>query len=141
VIVAAGRQSTAAQLTRLLLDTSVVIAASPPLGSDPNDTAAVSVITLGELRAGVRLATDPNTQAVRQARLARVRETFEPLPIDESIAEHYGEILAAARARERTTTATDLLIVATTAATGRALVTLDDAQAGLARLAGVPSRA
>jgi hypothetical protein len=131
----------AAQLTRLLLDTSVVIAASPPLRSNPNDTAAISVITLGELRAGVRLATDPNTQAVRQARLARVRETFEPLPVDESIAEHYGEILAAARARKRTTKATDLLIIATAAATGRALVTLDDAQAGLARLAGVPTRA
>jgi len=70
-----------------------------------------------------------------------VRATFEPLPVDESVAEHYGEILATARMQRRTTKATDLLIIATAAATGRALVTLDEAQIGLARLAGVPIRA
>lgn len=128
----------APRLTRLLLDTSVVIAGSPALTSCPDHTAAISVITLGELRAGVRLAADPSAQAARQARLAAVRAAFDPLPVDEPVAEHYGEILATARAQQRTTKATDLLITATAAATGRALVTLDDAQAGLARLAGVP---
>jgi toxin FitB len=130
----------AERLTRLLLDTSVVIAGSDAVKLNPGDTAAISVLTIGELRAGVRLAGDPNTHAVRQARLAAVRETFEPLPVDEPVAEHYGEILAAARAQKRTSKATDLLIIATAAATGRALLTLDDAQAGLARLARLPVR-
>jgi predicted nucleic acid-binding protein len=127
-------------LTRLLLDTSVVIAGAEAVQLNRGDTAAISVITLGELGAGVRLAGDPNTHAIRQARLAAVRETFEPLPVDEPIAERYGEILAAARAQKRTSKATDLLIIATAAAAGRALLTLDDAQTALARLAGVPVR-
>ncbi len=131
----------AERLTRLLLDTSVVIAGSEAVKLNRGDSAAISVITIGELRAGVRLADNPNAHAIRQARLAAVRETFEPLPIDEPVAEHYGEILAVARAQKRASKATDLLIVATAAATGRALLTLDDAQAALARLAGVPVRA
>jgi toxin FitB len=130
----------AQRLTRLLLDTSVVIAGAEAVKLNRGDTGAISVITIGELRAGVLLAGDPDTHAIRQARLAAVRETFEPLPVDEPVAEHYGEILAAARAQKRTSKATDLLIIATAAATGRALVTLDDAQARLARLAGVPVR-
>ena len=124
-------------VTRLLLDTSVLIAGLPASASGPQATAAISVITLGELRAGVRLATDPEIRAQRQARLAAIRTTFEPLVIDEQVAEQYGEILAAARAQKRITKATDLLIIATAAATGRTLVTRDDAQAGLARLSGV----
>ncbi len=128
----------AKQLTRLLLDTSAVIAGLPTVPSRPGDTAAISVITLGELHAGVRLAADPTAQAVRQARLAAIRQAFDPLPVDESVARHYGEILAAARTQKRASKATDLLIIATAAATGRGLFTLDEAQAGLARLAGVP---
>jgi predicted nucleic acid-binding protein len=127
-------------LTRLLLDTSVVIAGSPVLAVRPEDTAAISVITIGELRAGIRLAVDAETQAVRQARLAAVRQMFEPIPVDESVAEQYGEILAAARAKRRTTKATDLLIIATAAATGRTLLTLDDTQRRLARAVGVSAR-
>ncbi len=130
----------AARLTRLLLDTSVVIAGFPPLRLATHDTAAISVITLGELQAGVRLAADPDTHAVRQARLVAVRQTFEPLAVDEAVAHEYGELLATARRQKRTSKATDLLILATAAATGRALLTLEDAQAGLARLAGVPVR-
>jgi predicted nucleic acid-binding protein len=130
----------AARLRRLLLDTSVVIADFPQLTLAAGETAAISVITLGELQAGVRLAGDPDTHAVRQARLAAVRQTFEPLAVDETVAHEYGELLATARTQKRTSKATDLLILATAAATGRALLTLDDAQAGLACLAGVPVR-
>jgi predicted nucleic acid-binding protein len=130
----------AGPLTRLLLDTSVVIAGPEAIQLGPGDSAAISVITLGELHAGVRLASDLDTRALRQARLVSVRETFEPVLVDEAVAERYGEILANARASKRTSKATDLLIIATAAATGRALYTLDDAQAALARLAGVPVR-
>jgi toxin FitB len=118
----------------------VVIAGSPPLVVGPGDTAAISVITIGELRAGVRLAAHAEIQAARQARLAAVRQAFEPIPVDESVAEQYGEILAAARAQRRTTKATDLLIVATAAATGRTLLTLDDTQRRLADAVGVSAR-
>ena len=130
----------AGPLTRLLLDTSVVIAGPATIRLTAGDSAAISVITVGELHAGVRLAGDPDVRALRQARLAAVRETFEPVLVDESVAERYGEVLATARGAKRTSKATDLLIIATAAATGRALHTLDDAQAALARLADVPVR-
>jgi predicted nucleic acid-binding protein len=125
-------------VTRTLLDTSVVIASPESFSLGPADTAAISVITLGELRAGVALAGDPTARSLRQARLAAVRNAFEPLTVDESIAEFYGDVLATARSQKRPTKATDLIIIATAAATGRTLRTLDDAQASLARLVGVP---
>lgn len=62
---------------------------------------------------------------------------FEPLPVDESVAEHYGDVLARARTTGRITKATDLLIIATAAATGRVLMTSDKRQDGLAQAVGV----
>lgn len=125
-------------MIQALLDTSVVIASADAIALEPEDSAAVSVLTIGELHAGVRLAGDPNVRARRQARLAAVKDIFEPVPIDETIATHYGELLAIARSQRRSTKATDLLIIATAAASGRTLLTRDDAQASLAMLAGVP---
>ena len=113
-----------------LLDTSVVIAGEGSI--DFPATSAISVVTLGELRAGVRLAGDPALRAARQARLAAVRDAYEPLPIDETVAERYGDVLAEARSARCITTATDLLIIATAAVTGRILYTLDERQARLA---------
>ncbi len=118
----------------------MVIAGVEAAGLDAGDTAAISVITLGELRAGVHLARDDHTRAARQARLRIIRDTFEPLAVDATVAEHYGDILATARAQSRTSRATDLLIIASAAATGRMLHTLDERQASLAALAGVPVR-
>ena len=125
-------------MSAALLDTSVVIGGVEQLQTAVPETVAISVITLGELRAGVRLAGDPSVQAARQARFLAVREAFEPIPVDELVAEHYGEVLAAARSAGRTTTATDLLIIATAAATGRRLHTRDTRQAALAQAAGIP---
>ena len=125
-------------MIRALLDTSVVIASAEALPLGPDDQAAISVITIGELRAGVRLADDPEVRSVRQARFSTIRATFEPIPVDEPIAYQYGELLALARSEGRSSTATDLLIVATAAATGRTVLTLDDRQASLARAAGIP---
>jgi predicted nucleic acid-binding protein len=127
------------RVTRLLLDTSSVIADKNALTLGPDQTAAISVITLGELKAGVNLAADARSRALRQARLSAVRSIFDPIPVDEIVAEHYGEILARARSNNRTSKATDLLIIATAAATGRTLRTLDHAQAQLALLIGVPT--
>ncbi len=125
-------------MIRALLDTSVVIGSAEALHLQPADTSAISVITLGELHAGVRLAGDPQARAARQARLTAVRDAFEPIPVDEAIATVYGEVLALARSNGRASKATDLLIVATASATGRTLATNDQAQASLARMANVP---
>jgi len=124
-------------LTGALLDTSVVIGGVSASAAGLPESAAISVITVGELRAGVRLAEDPSVRGARQRRLNAIREAFEPLPVDELVTEHYGDILALARSTGRASKATDLLIVATAAATGRALHTLDDGQASLARAARV----
>ena len=116
-----------------ILDTSVVIATDERGELNLPDAAAISVITLGELRAGVLRAVDTGVRAARARRLAAVRGAFAALPIDVDVAERYGEALAAARDLGRTAKATDLLIIATAAASGRTLFTLDTAQAGLAR--------
>jgi predicted nucleic acid-binding protein len=121
-----------------LLDTSVLIASDEAGQLDLPDAAAISVITLGELRAGVLRAHKAGTRAARAGRLAAVRSAFAALPVDELVAERYGEALAAARELGRTAKATDLLIIATAAADGRTLYTLDAAQAGLARELRVP---
>jgi predicted nucleic acid-binding protein len=129
----------AKRVTRALLDTSVVIAGADAVALASTQAAAISVITLGELRAGVRLAADAGTRAVRQARLAAICATFDPLAVDETVVEYYGELLATARSQRRASKATDPLIIATAAASGRVLHTLHSSQPGLARPVGVPS--
>jgi predicted nucleic acid-binding protein len=121
-----------------LLDTSLVIATDETGELSLPAAAAISVITLGELRAGVLRAADARVRAARARRHAAVRAAFAAIPVDEDVAERYGEALAAARDLGRTAKATDLLIIATAAASGRALYTLDAAQAGLARELRVP---
>jgi predicted nucleic acid-binding protein len=115
----------------------MVIASPEALPGAPADTAAISVLTLGELQAGVRLARTAETRAQRQARLDTVRAVFDPIAIDETVAYAYGELLAFARSKRRTSKATDLLIIATASAGGRTLLTLDSGQASLARAAGI----
>ena len=101
-------------------------------------TAAISVVTLGELRAGILRARDDRTRAIASDRGWRPSAPDSiPLPVDETVAEHYGDTLAHARSAGRTVKATDLLIIATARATGRTLHTLDRAQAALAREVGV----
>jgi hypothetical protein len=60
----------------------------------------------------VRVAADAGTRAVRQARLAAIRATFDPLAVDETVVEYYGEVLATARSQRRASKATDLPIIA-----------------------------
>jgi len=118
-----------------LLDTSVVVA-SPPDVELPSSS-AISVVTLGELHAGVALARDHATRDRRRAGLAAVRSAFLALDVDTDVAHRYGDILALARTQGRTAKATDLLVIATAAAHGRTLHTLDVRQARLARAAGL----
>ena len=120
-----------------LLDTSVLIGPAPSTAVTLPVSAAISVVSLGELHAGVLLARDDGTREARRQRLDAIRGAFAPLDVDEAVAECYGEVLAVARAEGRTAKATDLLIIATAAAHGRKLHTRDERQAGLARAAGV----
>lgn len=120
-----------------LLDTSVLIAQEPPPLDELPPSAAISVVTLGELRAGVLLAPTDDVRAARRGRLDAVLRAFLALPVDETVAERYGAVLALARRQRRTVKATDLLIVATAAAEDRTLFTLDVAQARLAGAARV----
>jgi predicted nucleic acid-binding protein len=127
----------AAAVNAALLDTSRLIASLDDTAPALPERAAISVITIGELRAGVLLAREPDQRAKRQARLAQVRSAFAALPVDDQVADRYAEALATARREGRTTKATDLLILATAAATGRELHTLDHAQAALAAALGL----
>lgn len=120
-----------------LLDTSILIAVDENAGMDLPAEAAISVVTLGELRAGVLRARGDRERAARRSRIAHIRAAYAPLTVDETVAEHYGDALAHARTVGRTAKATDLLIIATARATGRTLHTLDRAQANLARELGV----
>lgn len=121
-----------------LLDTSVLIAFDEAGAIELPQSAAISIISVGELHAGVLLAGSPEARAARQARLTAVQATFDPLLVDAHVARGYGEVLAAARRAGRAAKATDLLIIATAAAAGRTLHTLDARQAALAKLTGVP---
>lgn len=119
-----------------LLDTSLLVAADASAVKLPT-AAAISVVTLGELHAGVLLARDGEIREQRRQRLEAVRAAFAPLLVDEPVAERYGRLLAFARTQRRSAKATDLFIIATAAATSRTLYTLDNHQAELARAAGV----
>jgi toxin FitB len=121
-----------------ILDTSVLIATDEEGQLDLPSSAAISVITLGELRAGVLRARAAEVRAARARRLRLVRAAFAALPVDEEVADRYGEALAMARDLGRAAKATDLIVIATAAASGRTLYTLDQAQAGLARELRVP---
>ncbi len=120
-----------------LLDTSILIGPAPSPGASLPPSAAISIVSLGELHAGVLLARDDDTRDARRLRLEAIRSAFAPLDVDEAVAERYGEVLAVARSKQRTAKATDLLIIATAAAHGRTLYTRDERQAGLARAAGM----
>ena len=120
-----------------LLDTSVLIATDSMAAEELPATAAISVVTLGELHAGVLLARDARIRELRRARVEAVRGAFAPLPVDEAVAERYGELLALARSQGGAVKATDLLIIATAAVTERTLHTLDARQSALARAVGV----
>lgn len=119
-----------------LLDTSVLIAPDAS-GATAVPAAAISAVSMGELRAGVLRAPTATERTARAARLEAIRSAYLPIPVDEAIADEYGRALALARDGGQPAKATDLLIIATAAATGRALVTRDERQASLARRAGL----
>lgn len=107
-------------------DTSVFVAIenARPLRAEPPARLVVSMITVGELRAGVLSATDPAARAVRLRSLAKALET-EPLPIDDRVATAWAELRGRLRDAGRRLAVNDSWIAATAIAHDLSLVTQD----------------
>ena len=77
---------------------------------------AISAVTLAELAAGPHATSDADERARRQDRLQRAEATFDPLPVDASVARAYGRVysaIAAAGRKPGGRRAFDVLIAAT----------------------------
>jgi len=107
-----------------LIDTSVLVGAIAPRLGEPW---MVSVVSVGELQAGVLLAADPAVCAQRLRRLTAVIAEAPIVPIEYPVAARYGELRAATGRRP----ANDLWIAATALAHDLILVTADERQASL----------
>jgi predicted nucleic acid-binding protein len=109
-------------LERGLLDTSVLIAQD--VSSLPGQL-AISVISVAELHFGVLVASAPEVRALRLTRLSRLQRRFDSLPVDDAVADSYGQIAAhvAASGRQPRARSMDLLIAATAHAHGAVLYT------------------
>ena len=129
--------------TRGLIDTSVVIDLPEIDLNELPVEVAISAITLAELAAGPHATSDSAERAKRQDRLQRAEATFEPLPVDASVARAYGRVYAAVAAsgrKARGRRAFDLLIAATAVAAGLPLYTRNpDDFAGLSDLLRIVS--
>jgi predicted nucleic acid-binding protein len=98
-------------VTRILLDTSVLIAAA-----DPGDLeGAISAASIAELHFGTLVAADPDERARRAQRLGVIEATFEPIPVDAPVAREWGRLAAAVAQRggQPRRRAVDLVIAAT----------------------------
>jgi predicted nucleic acid-binding protein len=89
------------------------------------DELAVSVITVGELRAGVLVASDIRTRDRRLTTL-EMALALDPLPIDDSVAETWARLRVLLREADKRMPLNDSWIAATAMALGIAVVTQDD---------------
>ena len=81
-------------MTRALADTSLFIASESGrrlVVSELPDELAISVITIGELRAGVLAAADVPTRDLRLATLSEAL-AFDAVPIDRPVAETWARL-------------------------------------------------
>lgn len=107
------------------MDTSVVIATDVgPLEGD----LAISAITLAELHFGVLVANEPRARAERLRRLSILQRRFDALPVDDAVADSYGQLSAAVVAvgRRPRARSLDLLIAATAHAHSARLYTRNE---------------
>ncbi|HEY3184628.1 MAG TPA: type II toxin-antitoxin system VapC family toxin [Gaiellaceae bacterium] len=106
---------------RVLFDTSVLIASESPGELE----GAISVASLAELHFGVLVAADHDERSRRAQRLGVVEATFDPLPVDASVAREWGRLAAAVTARgaQPPRRMTDLVIAATANVHGVPLMT------------------
>lgn len=115
-------------MSRGLADTSVFVAreSGRPLDeANLPDELAISVITLGELRAGVLAAVDVET---RDRRLATLGEAlaFDPVAVDESVAEVWARLRVLLRGMQKRMPINDSWIAATAISLGVPVVTQDE---------------
>lgn len=115
-------------MTRGLADTSVFIARESGRSVDPEslpDQLAVSAITIGELRAGVLVASDVR---IRDRRLATLTDALalDPVPVDESVAAAWAALRVLLRDRGKRMPVNDSWIAATALSLGVPVVTQDD---------------
>ena len=110
-----------------VVDTSVLIGAFEVVDSAKEGTWGVSVVTIGELYAGVLLADLDAEQSSRLKRLAAVLSVVTVLDISRAVATGYGDL----RMLSRRAPSNDLWIAGTALAHDLELVTMDVAQAAL----------
>ena len=111
-----------------LADTSVFIATESgrPARLDVlPDRLAISVITVGELRAGVLAAKDTGTRDRRLATLTNALQ-LEPIPIDQAVAETWARLRVALLEFGLRMPVNDSWIAATAMTLGIPVVTQDD---------------
>jgi len=96
---------------RVLLDTSVLIAAAGPGELE----GAISAASLAELHFGVLVVAAEDERARRSQRLGIIEATFDPLPVDAAVAREWGRLAAAvvSRGGKPRRRALDLVIAAT----------------------------
>ncbi len=115
-------------MTRGIADTSLFIAREsgrPLTRTQLPDELAISVITVGELRAGVLAAVDVET---RDRRLATLSEALalDPLPVDQPVAEAWARLRVLLRDAQKRMPVNDSWIAATAISLGVPVVTQDD---------------
>lgn len=115
-------------MTDGIADTSLFIAheTGRPLRTEVlPDRLAVSVITIGGLRAGVLSAPDVATRDRRLGTLTAAL-ALDPIPVDESVAAAWARLRVELRTRGLRMPVNDSWIAATAIALGVAVVTQDD---------------
>lgn len=115
-------------MTRGLADTTVFIARESGRALDRAalpDEVAVSVITIGELRAGVLAAVDVITRDRRLGTLTHAL-SLQPLPVDERVAEAWAKLRVLLRDSRQRMPINDSWIAATAMSLGVSVVTQDD---------------
>ena len=115
-------------MTAGIADTSVFIARESGRALDATalpDDLAVSIITVGELRAGVLAAVDVDTRDRRLATFSAA-QALDPIPIDEPVADAWALLRILLRDSGQRMPVNDSWIAATAISLGVAIVTQDD---------------
>ncbi|GAC1672406.1 MAG: type II toxin-antitoxin system VapC family toxin [Candidatus Limnocylindrales bacterium] len=114
-------------MTDAIADTSVFVAWESGRSMDRDrvpERIAVSMITIGELRAGVLAAADSDARQRRLQSLVAALE-LDPIPIDQRIAEAWAHLFVALGRTGKRVPINDSWIAATAIALGVPLVTQD----------------
>jgi predicted nucleic acid-binding protein len=123
-------------VTRGLAETSVFIAREsdrPLQESLFPDELAVSIITIGELRAGVLTTDDVKIRDQRLATLTAAM-TLDPIPVDDDVAAQWARLRVLLRDSGQRMSVNDSWIAATALALNVPIVTQDDDYIRLAEL-------